>query len=153
MPWYLFVWCQLQDALGVCNLTTRENSAPLLNELLRGTNAADFSNNYFRQHNFRSLAPGFALHESSRWMPGLLKESCFSIHVRSTFLSLCSLVAVTAKRCWPGRYRQPWPPSFVSKSRWLGFFDCLSLVCRLCIRPGYLLSLLPAGVSSLSGEE
>lgn len=93
MPWYHFLQYQLQDALGVCKLTTRENSAPLLNELLRGTNATDFSNNYFRQHNFLSLAPGFALHKSSQRMPGLLNETCFQRTRGKHF-------PVPAQLCW-----------------------------------------------------
>lgn len=131
MPWYPFVHYQLQDALGVCKLTTGENSAPLLTELLRGTNAADISNN-FRQRNFLSLAPGLALHESSQWMPSLPNESSFGIDVGNIFLYLYSYVAVIAKYCWPS-------PS-ASESWQLGFFGCLPLVCRLWIRPGYLLS-------------
>lgn len=100
MPWYLYTQYQLQDALGTCKLASRENSAPLLNELLRGANAADFSNNYFMQQNFLSLAPGFSLHKSSLWMPGLLKESCFfGVHVGRAFLSQHSSGGSTDKFC------------------------------------------------------
>lgn len=102
------------------------NPAPLLNESLRGTNVSEFSNSYFRQHNFLSLAPGFVLHQSY-WMPGLLDKSSFRIYVGRTFL--CSSVAVTARHCCLGWHQ----PSL--SERWpLGFLDWLFLVCRFCIR-------------------
>lgn len=84
---------QLQDALSACKLMAGENSAPFLNELLRGTNAADFSKKYFRQHNFLPLAPGFALRESSQWEPGLFDESWFWHTYGKRFL-------ITAQLCW-----------------------------------------------------
>lgn len=113
-------------------LYARENRASLLNESLRGINPAEFSNSYFRQHNFLSLAPAFALQQSSQWMPNLLNKSCLRIHVGRT--SLCSSVAVTAKYWCLGWYQQPWPPSSLSEKRQLGFLDWLFLVCRSCIR-------------------
>lgn len=112
-------------------LYARQNPAPLLNVSLRGTSAAEFSNSYFRQHNFLSLVPGFALHQSS-FMPGLLDKSCFRIYLGRTFL--CSSVAVTARHCCLGWHQQPWPSSSLSEWWPLGFLDWLFLVCRSCIR-------------------
>lgn len=93
MLWYLFVQYQLQGALSACKLTAGENSAPFLNELLRANNAADFSKKYYRQQNFLSLAPGFALQESSQGEPCLLNESWFWHTYGKRF-------PVLAQLCW-----------------------------------------------------
>lgn len=119
---------------------------------LRETNAADFSNNYFRQHSFLSLAPGFALHESGQWVPGLLNESWFWCAWGKHF-------PVPAQLCWchgqtlpAGMVSAPLASLFSIREPAAGGFWQLVWFAA-CASGRDSCHLSPAGISSTSGEE
>lgn len=102
----------------------REDPAPLLNESLRGTNAAEFSNSYFRQYNFLSLAPGFALHQRAVGGCQAYSINPVSEHMWEGLSSAAQLLSQPNTAVWDGISSPGLPLLYQRDGHWAFLTGC-----------------------------